>query len=212
MEEAEPNKAVEGTRLARPEIRKSHRFRSSSAASLTLIVRSNEMRTLRFILIATFLIDSEIAAQNQALGIAENRDSNFTDPVQNDVFDLLSNTIFSSINIDNLSLVDALELIQSGAPRIYSGTIPPSRQGVSFIVQHPIPTTRISFTCENISLGLALEEICRQSGMLWTNKGKIFLAPGRKFTNRNSPFPGEIRSTGTEQGATGQPATRSESK
>ncbi len=164
------------------------------------------MRALRIILIAVFVTVAEVAAQNHALGIAENRDANF--PLENGVFDLLSNTILPSINIDNLSLLDALELIQTKAPRIYNGTIPPNRQGVSFIVQGPIPTTRISFTGENVSLGLALEEICRQSEMLWTNKGKIFLAPGRKFTNRNSPYAGKIRSTETEQNAAGQPATR----
>jgi len=127
-------------------------------------------------------------------GIAENPDrpAQIDDDIERDVRDLLTNTVFPNLSIQGMSFKDALMFVQSDAERTYSGKVEPNRRGLSFIVSGGVPPVKISFSGTNVSYGLALDEICRQGGMLWTNRGKIFLSPGNRFTQRKSPFPGEI--------------------
>jgi hypothetical protein len=89
--------------------------------------------------------------------------------------------------------IDALEIIQTSAERIYLCTARIESQGIGLSMEGAMPDVKISLRGKRVSLGLALDEVCRQAGMLWTNKAyTILLKPGQRFTQRKSPFPGEL--------------------
>lgn len=146
------------------------------------------------LLSVVFLAPPKGRAEEIVRGISENPDrpARIDEDTEKDVRDLLTNTVFPTLEIHGMSFRDALRLIQFDAARTYSGKVEPNRRGLSFIVEGGLPSVKISFSGKNVSYGLALDEICRQGGMLWTNRGKIFLSPGNRFTKRKSPFPGEI--------------------
>jgi len=153
------------------------------------------MKTSILLLVGVaFAIPTRGFSEDVVRGISENPDrpAQIDDEMERDVRDLLTNTIFPTLSIHRMSFSDALVFIQSDAERTYSGKVEPNRRGLSFIVEGGLPSAKISFSGKNVSYGLALDEICRQGGMLWTNRGKIFLSPGNRFTQRKSPFPGEI--------------------
>jgi len=132
-------------------------------------------------------------AQGKFTGISEDPNPDIDLESETRLEDQLEKTILLNLNLVDVDFIDALEVIQTSAERIYSGSAPVDRQGVGFVVRAPTPTVKVTIRGEKVSLGLAVDEICRQAGMLWTNKGySIFLKPGRRFTQRKSPFPGQL--------------------
>lgn len=112
--------------------------------------------------------------------------------IEANVEDLLSETILIDLDLVEMEFRDALDAIQSTAERVYSAKLPPERQGLSFSVVSP-PLNKVTLRGKRVSYGLALDELCRRSGMLWTNAGYVIkLKPGTRFTQRKSPFPGKL--------------------
>lgn len=134
-----------------------------------------------------------VSGQGKFVGISENPDRTIDAESEEVVEDLLEKTILLDLEIDDVDYLDALSIIQSSAERLYFGKLPFERQGLSFMVEGPRPGPKVTLGGKRVSLGLALDELCRQAGMLWTNKAfTISMKPGQRFTQRKSPFPGAL--------------------
>ena len=134
-----------------------------------------------------------VLGQGKYVGISENPDRTIDARMEGVVEDILEKTILLDLEIEEVSFLEALEIIQTSAERIYLGTARIESQGIGLSVEGAMPDVKISLRGKRVSLGLALDEVCRQAGMLWTNKAyTILLKPGQRFTQRKSPFPGEL--------------------
>ncbi|MBL9156478.1 MAG: hypothetical protein JNJ70_03340 [Verrucomicrobiales bacterium] len=141
-----------------------------------------------------------VLGQGKFVGISENPDRTIDAGREEAVEDLLEKTILLDLEIDEVDYLDALSIIQSSAERLYFGKLPFERQGLSFSVEGPRPGPKVTLRGKRVSLGLALDELCRQAGMLWTNKAyTISLKPGQRLTQRRSPFPGALESAAMRQ-------------
>ncbi len=134
-----------------------------------------------------------VLGQGKFVGISENPDRMIDAQKEEVIEDILEKTILLDLEIEEVDYIDALLIIQSSAERIYFGKAPFVSQGIGLSVQGPRPGPKVSLRGKRLSLGLALDEVCRQAGMLWTNKCyTISITPGQRFTQRKSPFPGAL--------------------
>lgn len=141
-----------------------------------------------------------VLGQGKFVGISENPDRMIDAEEEESVEDILEKTILLDLEIEEVDYIDALLIIQSSAERIYFGKAPFVSQEIGLSVQGPRLGPKVTLRGKRVSLGLALDEVCRQAGMLWTNKGyTISIKPGQRFTQRKSPFPGALESAPTRQ-------------
>lgn len=141
-----------------------------------------------------------VLGQGKFVGISEDPDRTIDAKSEEAVEDLLEKTILLDLEIDEVDYLDALSIIQTSAERLYFGKLPIERQGLGLSIQGARPGSKVTLRGRRVSLGLALDELCRQAGMLWTNKAyTISIKPGQRITQRKSPFPGELESAPARQ-------------